>query len=67
MLGLETERQRIGEVARSTETVSRGLEAILQIWRLGGYFCGAHVALAPPPLVHSVHVRYKITENIIFN
>ena len=36
-------------VAIGTETVSRGLEVNLQIWRLGGHFCGAHNASALPP------------------
>ena len=30
------------------ELVSRGMEAILQIRRLGGHFCGDHGASAPP-------------------
>ena len=40
--GVETKWRRLGDVARGTETVSRGLEVIMQIWRLGGHFCGAH-------------------------
>ena len=40
--GVETKLRRLGNVAWGTETVSRGLEVIMQIWRLGGHFCGAH-------------------------
>ena len=49
MLDVETKWQRLRNVARGTEMVSRGLEVILKIWRLGGHFCGAHGASAPPP------------------
>ena len=52
MRGVETKWRGLGDVARSTETVSQGLEVILQILRLGGYFCGAHGASAPPPSLH---------------
>ena len=34
---------------RGMETVSRGLEVILQIWRLGGHFCGLMAPLHPLP------------------
>ena len=49
MRRVETEWRRLGDVAIGTETVSRGLEVNLQIWRLGGHYCGAHNASAPPP------------------
>ena len=52
MQGVETKWGRLVDVARGTETVSRGLEVILQILRLGSYFCGAHGASAPPPSLH---------------
>ena len=48
MRGVETEWQRLGDVARGTETVLRGRDAILQIWGLGGHFSGAHGASAHP-------------------
>ena len=45
--GMETKWQRLGDIARGTETVWRGLEVILQIWRLWGHFCRAYGASAP--------------------
>ena len=45
--GMETKWQRLGDIARGTETVWRGLEVILQIWRLCGHFCRAYGASAP--------------------
>ena len=51
--GKETKWRRLEDVGRSTEMISRGLEVILQIWRLGCHFCGAHVVSAPPsPFTH---------------
>ena len=47
MGGVEKKWRRLGDVATDTETNTRGLEVILQIWRLGGHFCGAHGASAP--------------------
>ena len=61
MRGVETKWRRLGDVARSTETVSRGLEVNLQTWRLGGPFCGAHDASAPPPSLHKY--LYFISKN----
>ena len=52
MRGVETEWRRLGDVAKGTETVSRGLEVILQIWRLGCHFYGAHGASIPPPTLN---------------
>ena len=49
MLGVETKWRRLEDVSRGTETVLQGLEVILQIWRLGGQFSGAHGASAPHP------------------
>ena len=49
MRGVETKWLRLGNVARGMETFFRGLEVILQIWRLGGHFCRVHGASAPPP------------------
>ena len=49
MRGVKTKWWRLVELARDMETVSQGLEIILQIWRLGGHFCGGHGASAPPP------------------
>ena len=40
---------KMAEAQKRSEMVSRGLEVILKIWRLGGHFCGAHGASAPPP------------------
>ena len=62
MQGVETKWGRIGVVTRGTETVSRGLEVILQIWRLGGYFCRAHGASAPPPSADKL--TYRLVLNI---
>ena len=47
MWGVETEWRRLGDIARGTETVSWGLEVLLEIWRLGGHFSGEHGASAP--------------------
>ena len=49
MRGLETKWRKLREVAKGTETGLRGLEVILQIWRHGGKFCGAHGSSAPSP------------------
>ena len=49
MKGVETKWGRLGDVAKSMETVLLELEVFLQIWRFGGHFCGAHGAFAPPP------------------
>ena len=50
MRGVETEwREEAWRRHGGRKTVSRGLEVILQIWRLGGHFCGDHGASAPPP------------------
>ena len=49
MRGVETEWREPWWRHGGWETVSRGLEVILQIWRLGGHFCGDHGASAPPP------------------
>ena len=43
---------RLKDVAKGTETVLQGLDVILQIWRLGAHFCGAHGASAPPPALN---------------
>ena len=55
MRGVETKWRRLGDVATGTETNTRGLEVILQIWRLGGHFCGAHGASAPLSLPMYMH------------
>jgi len=55
MRGVETNWQRLGDVKTGTETNTRGLEVILQIWRLGGHFCGAHGASAPLSLPMYMH------------
>ena len=68
---VEIEWQWLGEVVRGTETVSRNHEVILQNWRLGGNFSGAHGACIPsigeghftkPPkvFVRSLYKIYKI-------
>ena len=49
MRGVETKWRETWWRHRGRETVSRGLEVILQIWRFGGHFCGDHGASAPPP------------------
>ena len=51
--GKETKWRRLEDVGRSTEMISRGLEVILQIWRLGCHFCGAHVVSAPSFPLHA--------------
>ncbi len=38
--------RRLGDVARGTETVLRGLEVILEIWRLGGNFFNIFISLS---------------------
>ena len=60
--GSLTEWRELRDVARGTETVSRGLEVILQIWRLRGYFCRAHGASAPPPSADKL--TYRLVLNI---
>ena len=60
MRGVETKWRRLGDVARDRETVSHGLEVILQIWRLGGHFCGAQGASSPPP---SINTTIWMTKN----
>ena len=49
MRGVETKWRRLEDVAKGMETVLRGLEVILQIWRLGGHFCRTHDVSTPPP------------------
>ena len=49
MRGVETKWQRLGDIARGTEMVERGLEVISQIMRLGDHFSGAYGASALPP------------------
>ena len=44
MWGVETKWRRLKAAVRGTKMVSLGLEVILQIWWLGGNFCGAHGA-----------------------
>jgi len=56
---MEMEWWRLGDIARGSETVSMCLEVILQIWRIGGHFCGAHGASAPPP-----SACWKISKNV---
>ena len=53
MRSMETKWQRLGDLARGTETVSRDLEVILKVWRLGGHFCGAYGASAPFPSLYA--------------
>ena len=48
---LKPKLQKLGDLAKGTEMVSRGLEVILQIRRLGGHFAGLMVALHPPSLL----------------
>ena len=48
---LKPKLQKLGDLAKGTEMVSRGLEVILQIRRLGGNFAGLMVALHPPSLL----------------
>ena len=58
MRGLETKWWRLGDVAQGTETFSRGLEVILQIWRLGGNFLGLMAPMHPfphPTLLIKIH------------
>ena len=56
MRGMETEWWRLREIARGTETVSRGLEGILRIKRLRRSFCAAHGGTAPPPSLHTLRL-----------
>ena len=49
MRGVETELQRLEDVARGTDMVSWGLEVILRIGGLLRSFRGAHGGSAPPP------------------
>ena len=44
MQDVETVWRMLGDEARVTE---QGLAVILQIWRFGGHFCGAHGASLP--------------------
>ena len=49
MRGVETKWQRLGDVDSGTETVSRGLEVIQQIWGLEVFFEGLKASLHPLP------------------
>ena len=60
--GLTNQKLKLGDVARGMETVSRGLEVILQIWRLGGHYCGAHGTSALPPSSESLLKNGFISE-----
>ena len=60
MRGLEIEWRRLRYVAIDTETVSQGLEIILQIWRLGGHFFGAHGASVTPPMDSSTYILFPV-------
>ena len=61
MWGMETKWQRLGDIARGTETVWWGLEVILQIWRLGGHFCRNYGASAPLPRCSCKEIWQKKT------
>jgi len=41
---------------KGTETVMRGLEVILLMWRLQFHFCVARGASAPPPVYDSLQL-----------
>ena len=72
MRGVETKWRRLGDVARGTQTVSRGMEVILQIWRLGDHFCAAHGASAPPSSIdmhreHVISINNAVSDHISKN